>query len=152
MAKDDNIDLESSSEDDIEDDESTSQHLTRKQLKEYNFRLSLAQQSICYRKLMTCQTDEEFHKSLDTLPSKSLKIMLGAILNVFRGRNLKTMSNREFEKFKRHKSHLIENLGHIQLSRLSKDTIKNTLKNLTLPIFKKVLKLHKRIEISGLES
>ena len=154
MAK-DNHDLIIASSDEESTDDSgdndNEMHLTHKQLKEKNFRLSLAQQSNNYKEILKCKTEEEFHKSLDSQSHKSLRVILKALQNVYRGENVKDISQKKFNKIKMHETHLVQTLSNIKISKMKKDSIKGVLKSMKLPLLKRLLKIHKKCGLSDYE-
>ena len=149
----DNLDnpvLNDTSEEESEN-EGNEIHFNKKQLKEKNFRLSLAQQSNFFRSIMKCKDEDELHKSLETQSKKSLMIILRTTQNVYKGDNIKVISERNFKQIKIDENHLVDNLSKIKISKMNKESIKNVLKSLKLPLLKRLLKLHKRCGISDYE-
>ena len=150
MANLDNDVLNDTSEEESEN-EGHEIHFNKKQLKEKNFRLSLAQQSQFYRAIMKCTDEDQFHKSLDTQSKKSLMIILKSSQNVYKGNNIRVITERNFKKIKIDENLLVDNLSKIKISKMNKESIKNVLKSLKLPLLKRLLKLHKRCGISDYE-
>ena len=124
-------------------------YYTKLQNKEQNFRFELAQQSSLFRSIMTCKSEKEFNSTLASQTFKGLKVILRAASNVFRGKNLRKISIKKFQRLKKFEGHLVDNLNSIKISKMTKDAVKNTLKSISYPILKKMLRLHRQITISG---
>jgi len=138
------------SDDSSSETESVIPHLSKKELKEGIFRLELAKEENNYRKIMKCKTEVEYNATIDGLQIKTLKIFLKCAKNVFLGQNSKKISIKQFKVLKNHESHLVKNLSGLNLSKLCKKDVKDKLKSVKLPIFRKLLKMHKKLNLQAL--
>jgi hypothetical protein len=139
----------SSTEEENTDIEDNIPYYTKLENKEQNFRFELAQQSSLFRRIITCKSEKEFNSTIASQTFKGLKVILRAASNVFRGKNLRKISNKKFQRLKKFEDHLVENLNNIKISKMTKEAVKNTLKSISYPILKKMLRLHRQITISG---
>ena len=151
MKDNNDLNIASSEEDSSNDSGDNDIHLTKKQIKEKNFRLSLAQHYKSYREILKCKNEDEFQKSLDSLSHKSLSVLLKCTQNVYKGNNVKVISTKKFRQLKSHEKVLVEKLSQLKITKLKKQSVKDVLKSLKLPLLKCVLKIHKKCGISDYE-
>ena len=99
---------------------------------------------------MKCKTELEYCATIDCFQIKTLKIFLKCAKNVFLGQNSRKISIRQFKVLKDHESHLVKNLSGLNLSKLSKKDVQEKLKLVKLPLIKKLLKMHKKLNFQAL--